>query len=213
MQDTKWKRIRSNHLEYVLKKINKLLHALEFQRIKHQNFDFFRLDSILVGLPRWLSGKEFGCHCRRCRFNPCVGKIPWKGKWLPTPVFLPGKTHGERSLAGYTPQGFKESDTTEWLNHHHPLGVTRRAPASHKEQPTLTYGLLSWNTDDWDSWGVGRPEGGFPEAQMYQSIREHVQNPKFTKSPVWGAELPDGPGDREERRRSWLSWEGPVFPF
>ena len=136
MQDTKWKRIRSNHLEYVLKKINKLLHALEFQRIKHQNFDFFRLDSILVGLPRWLSGKEFGCHCRRCRFNPCVGKIPWKGKWLPTPVFLPGKTHGERSLAGYTPQGFKESDTTEWTttillgSPEEPPPLTRSSPHS-----------------------------------------------------------------------------------
>jgi len=38
--------------------------------------------------------------CRRCRFDPQVGKIPWERKWQPTPVFLPGKSHRERSLAG-----------------------------------------------------------------------------------------------------------------
>ena len=42
-----------------------------------------------------------------------VGKTPWRRKWQPTPVFLPGKAHGQRSLAGYGPWGCKESDTTE----------------------------------------------------------------------------------------------------
>ena len=40
-------------------------------------------------------------------------EITWKRKWQPTPVFLPGKFHGERSLVGYSPRGYKESDTTE----------------------------------------------------------------------------------------------------
>ena len=40
--------------------------------------------------------------CKRCKFVPCVGKIPWRREWFPTPVFLPGKSHGQRSLAGYT---------------------------------------------------------------------------------------------------------------
>ena len=40
--------------------------------------------------------------CRRPRFNPRVGKIPWRRKWQPAPVFLPGKFHGQRSLAGYS---------------------------------------------------------------------------------------------------------------
>ena len=40
----------------------------------------------------------------------------WKKKWQPTPVFLPGESHGQRSLAGYSPQGCKESDTTEQLH-------------------------------------------------------------------------------------------------
>jgi len=38
----------------------------------------------------------------RHRFNPCIRKIPWRRKWHPTPVFLPGKSHGQRSLAGYS---------------------------------------------------------------------------------------------------------------
>ena len=49
-------------------------------------------------------------------FDPWVRKIPWRRKWLPTPVFLPGKSHGRRSLVGYLPQGGKESDTTEQLS-------------------------------------------------------------------------------------------------
>ena len=60
-----------------------------------------------MGLPRWLSGKESSCQCRRCGFDPWVLKVPWRGKWQPTPVFLPGKLHGQRSLAGYSPWGYK----------------------------------------------------------------------------------------------------------
>ena len=69
----------------------------------------------VVGLPRWGRGKKSTCQCRRCkrlRFNPWVGKIPWSGKWQPTPVFLPGKSHGQRSPAGHR-QGVTELDVTE----------------------------------------------------------------------------------------------------
>ena len=45
-----------------------------------------------------------------------VGKIPWRRKWQPTPVFLPGESHGERRLVGYSPWGGKELDTTECLH-------------------------------------------------------------------------------------------------
>ena len=71
---------------------------------------------IYGGLPRWLSGKESACQCRRCkrcRFDPWVGKIPWRRKWQSAPVLLPGKFHGQRSLAGYSPLGLKELDMTE----------------------------------------------------------------------------------------------------
>ena len=67
-------------------------------------------------LPWWLSGKESTCLCRRCRFDPLVGKIPWRRKWQPTPEILPGESHGQRSLTGYSPWGHEESDRTEQLN-------------------------------------------------------------------------------------------------
>ena len=44
---------------------------------------------------------------------PGLGRSPWRRKWQPTPVFLPGESHGKRSLAGYRPQDCKESDTSE----------------------------------------------------------------------------------------------------
>ena len=59
------------------------------------------------GLPWSLSGKESSCQCRRCGFHPWVRKIPWRRKWQPTPVFLPGESHRQRSLVGYSPWGRK----------------------------------------------------------------------------------------------------------
>ena len=61
-------------------------------------------------------GKSICLQCRRPGFDPWVGKIPWRRKWQPTPVFLPGKSHGSQSLLGYCPWGHKESDTTERLH-------------------------------------------------------------------------------------------------
>ena len=51
--------------------------------------------------------------CWRLRFDPWVWKIPWRRKWQPTPVLSPGKSHGQRSLVGYSPWSCKESDMTE----------------------------------------------------------------------------------------------------
>ena len=66
-----------------------------------------------------LSGKESACQCRRLkrwRLSPWVGKVSWRREWQPTPVFLPGKSHGQRSLVGYTPWSFEEWNMTEWPN-------------------------------------------------------------------------------------------------
>ena len=70
----------------------------------------------LYNFPRWCSGTESTCQCRRhksCRFHPWVGKIPWRRKWQSTPVFLPGEVHEQRSLVGYSSWSRKESDMTE----------------------------------------------------------------------------------------------------
>ena len=62
---------------------------------------------IYTGLPRWLRAEESAFWCRRHRFDYWVRKIPWRREWKHTPVFLPGKSHGQRSLAGYSPWGHK----------------------------------------------------------------------------------------------------------
>ena len=64
-------------------------------------FFYFSLVISVKGLPWWFSGKESACQYRRHGFNLWIGKIPWRRKWQPTPAFLPGKSHGQRSLAGY----------------------------------------------------------------------------------------------------------------
>ena len=68
------------------------------------------------GFPGGASGKQPNCQCRRRWLDPWVRKIPWKREWQPTPVFLPGKFHGQRSLVGYSPWGHKELGMTEQLS-------------------------------------------------------------------------------------------------
>ena len=68
------------------------------------------------------SGKESACQCSRCRrhsFDPWVRKIPWRRKWQPTSVFLPGESHVQRSLVSCSPWGHKELNTTEHACTHH----------------------------------------------------------------------------------------------
>ena len=88
------------------------------------------LDLLLMGflgLPKWLSGKESACQCRRHRrhgFDLWFEKIPWR-KWQPIPMFLPGKSHEQRSLMGYSPWGCKRKlDMTGWLNTSNVFSVT-----------------------------------------------------------------------------------------
>ena len=73
------------------------------------------------GFPDGSVGKESACQCRRHKrhgFNPWVRMIPWRRKWQPTPVLLPGKFHGQRSLAGYSPRGHKELDGIDHTHAH-----------------------------------------------------------------------------------------------
>ena len=63
-------------------------------------------------LPLQLSWPRICLQCRRSGFDPWVWKIPWRRKWQPTPVSSPGKSHGQKSLVGYSPWGHKESGIT-----------------------------------------------------------------------------------------------------
>ena len=72
--------------------------------------------NLLEWFTRWHSGKESACQCRKPRrhgLGSSAGKIPWRMKWQPTPVFLPGESQEQRSLVGPALRGCKESDTTE----------------------------------------------------------------------------------------------------
>ena len=74
------------------------------------------LNLIEINLPGASDGKSVCLQCKRPRFYPWIGKIPWKRKSQPTPVLLPGKFHGWRSLVSYSPWGCKELDMTEQLH-------------------------------------------------------------------------------------------------
>ena len=59
--------------------------------------------TVLCWITAWLGGKESLCQCRRLGFSSWAGKVPWRRQCQVTPVFLPGKSHGQRNLAGYIP--------------------------------------------------------------------------------------------------------------
>ena len=67
------------------------------------------------GIPWWLSGKRGACQAGDTWSDPWVGKIPWRWEWQPTPVFWPGKRHGQRSLVA-TVHGVTELDRAEELS-------------------------------------------------------------------------------------------------
>ena len=74
-----------------------------------------------LGFPGGTSSKESAYRCsrhERCGFDPWVRKIPWRRKWQPTPVSLPGKCYGQRSLVGCSPRGCKELDRTDDSHFH-----------------------------------------------------------------------------------------------
>ena len=87
----------------------------------------------MLWLPWWLSGKESACQCRRQGFDPWVRKIPWRRKWQPSSVLLLGKSHGQRSLAGYSPRGHKRvgHDWATKTNNRHKATFVRLCAHNH----------------------------------------------------------------------------------
>ena len=122
------------------------------------------------GLPQWSSG--------RCEFDPCVGKTPWRRKWQPTPVFLPGEFHGQRSLAGYSSWGCKDSDMTERLTL--PLSPTR-GPVDSSARPALP--------SEWRNL-IASPQACFLHLPTARQTEELSWSPKNIWPP--NAELPWG---------------------
>ena len=114
-----------------------------------------------LGLTWWLSGKESACQCRRCRrcgFNTRVRKIPWRRKWQPTPIFLPGKSL-QRGAWQATVHGVAESDMSDWATELHTQGV--KIGATEKQQVTS----LMRDLDEFRKW-LGKMSW-----QKYSAIR------------------------------------------
>ena len=160
--------------------------------------------------PQWLSSKEICHQCRRHKFNPWVRKILWRRKWQRTPVFLPGEFHEQRSLAGYSPRGHKELDTTERLNDNNHYLQALASPSSllpsswRNDQLGLHQGHPCFLASLW-IWPVERP-WGLKELDTTERLHFH-----FSLSCI-------GEGNGNPLQCSWLenprdsrAWRAAVF--
>ena len=127
--------------------LSKVMQSLTFQVI-HKSLGYtFPLLSLkfrskedrVLGFSGGSHAKNPACRCRRhkrCGFDPWVRKIPWRRKWQPIPLFLPGESYGQENLADYSPWGCKELDTTE-----------------RTEQSTAQHRIGSSFVSEWAVWG------------------------------------------------------------
>ena len=122
-------------------------------RLKQPKFYFYQLMDFIIhmfkfiyhhkGLPRWHGVKEPACQCRKLKrlsFDSWIRMFPHSRKWQPTPVFLHGKVHGQRSLASYSPWGLKELNKTE---HTHYLSHT--IPDTNLKKQPIWYTIKSFS--------------------------------------------------------------------
>ena len=101
-----------------------------------------------MDLPDDSDGKEFDCQCRRCGLDPWVRKIPWRRKQQPSPVFLPGKSHGHRSLAGYSSWGQERVGRIFYMANYfsrHFLHIIQILPSFFRKIPTSHSGIPTLN--------------------------------------------------------------------
>ena len=104
-------------------------------------------------------------------FSPWVGKVPWRWKWQPTPVFLPGESHGQRRLADYSPKGCKESDTTSTIS------LNTLVNSKHSLQPQLNDHCSAVSDSLW-------PHGSSVHRILQARILEWVTIP-FSRGSSW----------------------------
>ena len=130
----------------------------------YSQFFYFSLKSWVLFFASWAWGtvaryiriwllylpEESAFQCKRCGFNSWVRKIFWRRQWHPTPVLLPGKSHGQRSLVGCRPRGHQKSDTTERLHFHFSLSCTGEGNGN-----PLQYSCLGNPMDRGAWWAAG----------------------------------------------------------
>ena len=129
--------------------------------------------TLLLGLPRWLSGKESACQgkrYRRCGFDPWVGKIPWRRKWQPTPAFLPGISKNSRLLLTKEPGGLQFMGSQRVG---HDRAHTCMQPCSHKETPKFLSDhkiRMSWNCCS-TRVGIRQPKSDCPQDPLQEESK------------------------------------------
>ena len=129
------------------------------------------------GFPNGTRGEESTCQCKRHtrhRFDPWIGKIPWRKKWQPSPVFLPGEPHGHRSLASYSLWSQRELDMPEQLT---------PSQASNLGLPycrQIPYNLsLQGSCSHWESLVVSRT------LRMLETVPDHIDFSRWLNHCRW----------------------------
>ena len=123
-----------------------------------------------------------GRRCRRRGFDSCLEKTPLDRAWQPTPVFLPGESHGQKSLVGYSLRGCKELDTTEWLTC--PPSVSARGRSCHQANLTrepeaewVPKGVRLGRMDKNSGSLVDQPERGWGPPKCWREQEAHFKHP------------------------------------
>ena len=174
-----------------------------------------------LSFPGGTSAKESGCQCRRCKrhqFYPWMGKILWRRKCQTTPVLLPGKSHGQRSLVGYSPWGHKESDTPEHAHRTDCVLLLRIAVClgfCHLRHEKLICGLTKFTVlpvvATWLS-REGHPQRDVPAftevtrpCGWAPHLKRHTQS-RFYRACLWLW---------KQQQKEWdgVRWEVLLFPF
>ena len=135
------------HLRWGMMVLNWLVAELMKRGLTERYFGCYVCD-----FPGGSDGKSVCLQCGRPGFSPWVRKIPWRRKWQPTPGFLPGKSHGQRSLVGYSPRGPKESDTTEQLHYYWWIIIKASQTLGELINDSLSYWQEMFISIMWKEW-------------------------------------------------------------
>ena len=136
----------------------------------------FPVNTPLSGLSKWLSDKEFSCEPEdagdAAGLIPGSGRSPEGRRWQPTPVSLPGESHEQRSLTGYSPWGHKESDTTEATEHTRVHPCLYLLPCLKRTPVAQLSGILDVPVGCLWEWlaGPGRHRAAFPKSRHWSPL-------------------------------------------
>ena len=146
----------------------------------------------LLCFPGGSDGKSVCLQSGKPGFNSWVRKNPWRRKWQPTPVLLPGKFHGWRSLVGYSPLGCKESDMTVWLHFqeyvHHLASLIQGTWILSKLQETVEDRGDWWATVQ----GLQRVRHDWMTKQQQEHVQQELESDAyhFWTYSIWHAKHP-----------------------